>query len=307
MWGAIIGAGASLIGGALNRKSQKDQYKRERNDAISDQINKLPRLRESAEKAGFNPLTALMSTGGGGFGQTGVSMGVAPLSSAAILTNAVSGIADAWTDKRADDAHRAKVEGEIWRRQIEKERAGGAGETIRRTARRAGVADLGARPATVAAGPTSGNTPALGAGPWDLWSVAPSLGPAGAPELAYDENVRREHIGALEQSVTRADGSIVTVPVGPDLEEIAAGAMIKHGPEIYASQKQKWDNWSEWAPIRLGIETFTAAKKADSFIRYLGGNLIASPNSDGRMTEKERRDMMKKYRGNTGVYNKGNY
>lgn len=229
MLGAIIGAGASLVGGFLNRKAQKDQYKRERSDAISDQINKLPRLRESAEKAGFNPLTALMSTGGGGFGQTGVSMGAAPLSSAAILTDAVSGIADAWTDKRAADANRAKVEGEIWRRQIEKERAGGAGETIRRTVQRAGVADLGNR--AIEASPSSVKTGL--SGPFDLWNVLPSVGGPDEVELTMPENVTREHIGPLYQSVTRKDGTRVEVPVGPDLEEIAAGVMIDKGPDVW--------------------------------------------------------------------------
>lgn len=55
---AALSFGASLIGGHLSRETAK----KERKDHF---VN----LRDSATRAGFNPLTALYATGGGGYGQ----------------------------------------------------------------------------------------------------------------------------------------------------------------------------------------------------------------------------------------------
>lgn len=55
---AALSFGASFIGGQLSRETAK----KERKDHF---VN----LRDSATRAGFNPLTALYATGGGGYGQ----------------------------------------------------------------------------------------------------------------------------------------------------------------------------------------------------------------------------------------------
>ena len=68
---ALISAGASLVGGALNRK----QAKKERDSHF---VN----LRNSAIRGGFNPLTALQYTQGGGYGQYAAALSRSPLGDA---------------------------------------------------------------------------------------------------------------------------------------------------------------------------------------------------------------------------------
>lgn len=59
MWPAVIGAAGSLLGGVLNRNSAKAAAAQNRKWALEDQAEQFVRLRAAAEKAGFNPLTAL--------------------------------------------------------------------------------------------------------------------------------------------------------------------------------------------------------------------------------------------------------
>lgn len=53
MWGAIIGAGASLIGGALSRKDQRSAQDR------TDKYNDPKAIRKRYEAAGFNPIIGI--------------------------------------------------------------------------------------------------------------------------------------------------------------------------------------------------------------------------------------------------------
>lgn len=62
--GALIGAGAGLIGGLLNRKSAKKQQEQAQQFAKENSITDLVKLRDMAKKAGFNPLTALAAGAG---------------------------------------------------------------------------------------------------------------------------------------------------------------------------------------------------------------------------------------------------
>lgn len=62
--GALIGAGAGLIGGILNRNSAKKQQKEAQDFAKENSITDLVKLRDMAKKAGFNPLTALQAGAG---------------------------------------------------------------------------------------------------------------------------------------------------------------------------------------------------------------------------------------------------
>jgi hypothetical protein len=55
---AALSFGASILGGHLSRETAKKERK-----------NHFVNLRDSATRAGFNPLTALYATGGGGYGQ----------------------------------------------------------------------------------------------------------------------------------------------------------------------------------------------------------------------------------------------
>jgi hypothetical protein len=63
-------AAAFLGGGALiQRETARDAAKREIAAARNERDNHFVNLRESARRGGFNPLTALRATGGGGYGQ----------------------------------------------------------------------------------------------------------------------------------------------------------------------------------------------------------------------------------------------
>jgi hypothetical protein len=72
MWSIIAPIAGSLVGGVLNRK----QAKKERDAHF---VN----LRNSAIAGGFNPLTVLNATGGGGYGQYAAALSRSPLGDAA--------------------------------------------------------------------------------------------------------------------------------------------------------------------------------------------------------------------------------
>ena len=72
VWSVIAPIVGSAIGGALNRKAAK----KERDSHF---VN----LRNSAIRGGFNPLTALNATGGGGYGQYAAALSRSPLGDAA--------------------------------------------------------------------------------------------------------------------------------------------------------------------------------------------------------------------------------
>ncbi len=59
VWPALIAAGGSLLGGLLGSRSEKKAAAQERSWALEDQAEQFIRLRDAAEKGGFNPLTAL--------------------------------------------------------------------------------------------------------------------------------------------------------------------------------------------------------------------------------------------------------
>lgn len=73
IFGALIGAGSSLLGGILGRNSAKKQARQERAWALEDREyarGTYQRLVEDSEAAGFNPLTALRGGGGAGYTAT---------------------------------------------------------------------------------------------------------------------------------------------------------------------------------------------------------------------------------------------
>jgi hypothetical protein len=76
---------AAAIGGLLSYKAAQQQRKQ----AIADQDNQYVRMRNAAQRAGFNPLTVMRATGGQGF------TGLPVISKAAAFGNAAAGIFDA--------------------------------------------------------------------------------------------------------------------------------------------------------------------------------------------------------------------
>ena len=89
MWGAIASA---VVGSLFSYKAAQQQ----RNQAIKDQDNQFVRMRNAAQRAGFNPLTVLRNTGGQGF------TGLPTISKAAAFGNAAAGIFDAYRQAPID-------------------------------------------------------------------------------------------------------------------------------------------------------------------------------------------------------------
>jgi hypothetical protein len=81
-WGQVA---AAVIGAAASHAAAKEQRKQ----AIADQDNQYVRMRNAAQRAGFNPLTVMRATGGQGF------TGLPVISKAAAFGNAAAGIFDA--------------------------------------------------------------------------------------------------------------------------------------------------------------------------------------------------------------------
>lgn len=82
---AKLSIASNVVGGLLSYQSAKQQRKQ----AIADQDQQFVRMRNAAERAGFNPLTVLRATGGQGF------TGLPTISKAAAFGNAAAGIFDA--------------------------------------------------------------------------------------------------------------------------------------------------------------------------------------------------------------------
>lgn len=81
--------GGSAIAGTLVQTGLGAlQARSERKAAQRDQANQFVQLKDAALRAGFNPLTALQSTGGAGFG--GLPSGVPPLASVQALAGAIT-------------------------------------------------------------------------------------------------------------------------------------------------------------------------------------------------------------------------
>ena len=114
MWGALIGAAGSLIGGAMQSKSAKNAANQERSWAVEDQAEQFVRLRAAAEKAGFNPLTALGAAPNSGMvnpTQAAQSyMGEAIATSSLMLADSMSKTAAAATGKKLQNANRANAD-----------------------------------------------------------------------------------------------------------------------------------------------------------------------------------------------------
>jgi hypothetical protein len=105
-WGSIASA---VIGGLFKSKAAKE----ERKQAIADQDQQFVRMRDAAEKAGFNPLTALRLTGGQGFS------GLPTFSKYAAFGNVAMGITDAFINKPIDKYNKQVRELELEQRRAD--------------------------------------------------------------------------------------------------------------------------------------------------------------------------------------------
>lgn len=97
---------SSVVGGAASYAAAKEQRKQ----AIADQDNQYVRMRNAAQRAGFNPLTVMRATGGQGF------TGLPTISKAAAFGNAAAGIFDAFRQSPIDKYNKEVRELEIKQR-----------------------------------------------------------------------------------------------------------------------------------------------------------------------------------------------
>lgn len=243
-----MGILSGLISAGLNLFSKKSA----RRDAINDQINKLPRLRESAEKAGFNPLTALLATGGSGFGMTGVQ--APPLASFAAVLGEIAD--DAVERRRKQEASmRDAREGaakavELVRR--EEAAAGSAGAVVQRTSAipsRTGItgrAQMSVGPFTPVvakvrpvARPTPYNRPRV-----------PAYNPFGEQVFLPADVAKRLDIPAFGTIMAgdwaEIGGEIREVEVAAGTERVAKTMGIGSGFAGALAPKQEW--YAPWSP-----------------------------------------------------------
>lgn len=192
--GGLLKLGGSILLG--DRKRRQDQR---------DQINNLPRLRESAEKAGFNPLTALLASGGGGFGMT---TGAAPLASQDALFGLIDGVEDRQQEKNEKAAKEAADKIAVIRKEAED--ASGVATIARRTSQAASIPArvpvLGKQSVTSA--PVTAQRPKM-SGVWEKTEDRP-----------------RESVPLTAEYRTGMQGGTRYTGLNPDAFEIGVGEII---------------------------------------------------------------------------------
>lgn len=188
MFGALLGLAGSLFGGISQRRQTREQNANnkemqeiqnqynteaallERQNSIEDIGMAMTRARESAESAGFNPLTSMGFAGANASPSAGVGQkgAVAKLASPSIIGNVVSGLSDVVTSIEAQDAQEKRATDQLKKVQTEKNlgRAPKAATVYAKTKavtaaskipKAAGVATLGAPPAR----PYDNTTPSI--------------------------------------------------------------------------------------------------------------------------------------------------
>jgi hypothetical protein len=106
---AKLSIAGNVIGGIASYAAAKEQRKQ----AIKDQDNQFVRMRNAAQRAGFNPLTVMRATGGQGF------TGLPTISKAAAFGNIATGIFDAVRQSPIDKYNKQVRELELEQRRAE--------------------------------------------------------------------------------------------------------------------------------------------------------------------------------------------
>lgn len=144
MWGMLAKLAGPLIGGLVGSRENR----RQEAAARQDDFTRFTRLREGAEAAGFNPLTALM------YGGTSSAMpSVAPISLSSFVRDGFEAASDEITGAAAQRRAGQRLQNELSQLRIEQARAELAAFNTRPAALSAG-AGLG-RPGRVTVGPVS--------------------------------------------------------------------------------------------------------------------------------------------------------
>lgn len=225
----LISSAIGLVGGFFGRKAEKkaaakarDKFVEDRNydrnvfiddrnhdRAIfrEDQDQLYVRTRDAAENGGFNPLTALGATGGrfgtsgGGSiqGGSGPSGYVAPLASIGLITQSLQGISDEFTGVAAKQRAQEQLQYDLGKVQLDTARAK---LKTAQMPRRAGTARLGNNAASVGA-----------------VSNSKGMKDPKKPPIIIDS--------IQQKSYDHENGETVNYYIGPDLDEMVSGALLK--------------------------------------------------------------------------------
>lgn len=204
----LIGAAGSLLGGLLSKP--KNEY------VVPD----YEKIRAKAEAAGFNPLFA-MANAPGQVVQSGGYMGSAVSDAAMIMADAVS--------KQTDAGKLSQVQAQ--NRALSKK-----------------VQSLTLRPKIGGIYAQRGVTPnlkqALGVGDGSVTSDAPSSRGGGSSngrlKFSISPSVDVPVNSSVEDYVT-SSGRKLTVPVGPDIDEVASGVLIEMAGAVDSHASRVWD------------------------------------------------------------------
>jgi hypothetical protein len=111
--GLSAGAKLSMASSVVSGLSSYAAAKAQRKQAIKDQDQQFVRMRNAAQRAGFNPLTVMRATGGQGF------TGLPTISKAAAFGNMATGIFDAVRQSPIDKYNKQVRDLEIKQRQAD--------------------------------------------------------------------------------------------------------------------------------------------------------------------------------------------
>lgn len=209
-----IGAGVKILGGLKGLFGKKDKPK----SPSWNMLSQAEGAREAAEKYGFNPLTMLQ------YGQPGGALGGGggepPLASIDLLTGGLDDLGSILSGDRERQRSADQLALDLTKLKLEQARSGVVAVAPSAVA---GVGDgkpvFGGRTATVAQSAGQAGLP---------YSM-------GVPSLLHSGEPRRDGLsssedrGTLWQSYEMADGRRRSLPVGPDVDELASGAVVAVG------------------------------------------------------------------------------
>ncbi|MEP3530115.1 MAG: hypothetical protein ABJN39_20240 [Sulfitobacter sp.] len=275
-----MGLLSSIAGGLLGGIFQKKSEKRQNAYAVENTLKSLPRLRQSAEDAGFNPLTALLAGGGGGFNAGAPN--VAPLASASVIQGVVQDASDKFTGEDQEQKARQKVRDDIERLQLERLAAGGAKTITTRTSEANTLPNL-----------TASSPAKLGA---TQTSVAPQTRSVRPPKLSKDpaKPVEPNQVHVREDYTTDI-GEKVGVYMGPEWDELISGAAINSIGTIKDMRKRSKVNTLRNNEAREKQENTVIRNKAASNIKPLGGGNSLPSGDWSHLTNKQLKQLATDY------------
>jgi hypothetical protein len=202
----------TVVNGLLSYKSAKQQRKQ----AISDQDNQYVRMRNAAQRAGFNPLTVMRATGGQGF------TGLPTISKAAAFGNAAAGILDAVRQSPIDKYNKQVRDLEIKQRKADLELMPMRGKLMKAQLEQIMK-------------PTTHEVQEARKNVLDGYS----LGETANKYLAtMDGNVTTDQERTSTETRVRPDGTKYTAPAGEDFDEQALNSFYYAGEQIYTAVQQ---------------------------------------------------------------------